>query len=1040
MHGFHAKNPCQSARSAESVLPLYPNRNIGVPIHTISEGPLHLSVGLNYHASGIKVAELASWVGLGWNLNFGGQISRTIVGNPDESTRGWVRGGSAFPMEFLVSGGTLADMTAMEDGTDTEPDIFSFSAGNHSGKFYFNAAGGVVVVPKQDVQIISNGTNLNSFTIVTPEGERYIYGVDLNDASIPAAYEIGFNPSIGATRQVWHLVKIEDYTRHYWIKLSYESEGYEYPSLASTTVYQKIALMERSSNSGICLSDSRAASNGDVIESGHEAITTDNQGHRTKVNYAAVQSSKRLSRITTSSGFTELIFGATTQREDLKSGASYFPVILDAHPKRLDYIDIKTSAGDAYTKRFVLNYDYMTDPNCNADKQYAKRLRLLSVKETALNAPTTAPEKELPPYTFDYEGDGTYPNRLSKAVDHWGFYNGQEANNNNSMNIPPPTESCAISLYSSNRESNESMMKKGVLKHIEYPTGGFTDFVFEGNKVKTTDSTKTGLTTLFSSSGPTSECCGVKIKRSNLLSLNFDDVQSNAIHIRLSVTKPPTSSSNSAANICNAMTFKAILKVFDASGAEMGSSELMLTSTENATYKCKDIYLKSIIGVNIVTDCRFELHSWDVFATAEIYKNTYFERDKTVGGLRIQQITSHDGIDATKNLVTTYDYSSATNATLSSGVLMIEPKYTTTSTFSSTQGMEAYEDNGEVIRKMLTPTAPSNLYMYTYMYTASDVPVVPLGDFNGYHINYDRVTEIKTGLGKTVYEFYQEDPNGLSRRIYRNFPYPPAPPRVKTGLSKSVTNLNTANTVVSSVVSEVSTPDYSVVGRPFKVVKNSTRAFDWVLLTEYRLVEPSFARMLRKTEVKDGITTITENEYAYPKMSFPTTTKTTNSDNIVNELNYSYPYALSNGYGVINSNSNVYDYMMMCNLVTPIEIYRKINGTMVEGSKIEFSKDLFQNSRALPNILTPMPFKSHSWKRGTGWELTGEIKEYGQNGAVKRFQAVGSSTEVEYTWNQGVLTQKKFGNLVSQFRYVNTNSPLLESVTDENGITSAFHV
>ncbi|MEO1519025.1 MAG: hypothetical protein AAFV95_28690, partial [Bacteroidota bacterium] len=45
--------------------------NIGVPIHTLQEGPLSLPISLNYHAGGVKVAEMASWVGLGWSLSAG---------------------------------------------------------------------------------------------------------------------------------------------------------------------------------------------------------------------------------------------------------------------------------------------------------------------------------------------------------------------------------------------------------------------------------------------------------------------------------------------------------------------------------------------------------------------------------------------------------------------------------------------------------------------------------------------------------------------------------------------------------------------------------------------------------------------------------------------------------------------------------------------------------------------------------------------------------------------------------------------------------
>ena len=62
--------------------------HISIPIYTVQEGPLSLPIGLSYHASGIKVAEMASWVGSGWSLNAGGIISRTVQGIPDDAGSG----------------------------------------------------------------------------------------------------------------------------------------------------------------------------------------------------------------------------------------------------------------------------------------------------------------------------------------------------------------------------------------------------------------------------------------------------------------------------------------------------------------------------------------------------------------------------------------------------------------------------------------------------------------------------------------------------------------------------------------------------------------------------------------------------------------------------------------------------------------------------------------------------------------------------------------------------------------------------------------
>lgn len=38
--------------------------DISIPITTLQEGPLSLNISISYHASGIKIAETASWAGL----------------------------------------------------------------------------------------------------------------------------------------------------------------------------------------------------------------------------------------------------------------------------------------------------------------------------------------------------------------------------------------------------------------------------------------------------------------------------------------------------------------------------------------------------------------------------------------------------------------------------------------------------------------------------------------------------------------------------------------------------------------------------------------------------------------------------------------------------------------------------------------------------------------------------------------------------------------------------------------------------------------
>lgn len=58
---------------------------IRIPLHTIQTPYTDINISLNYHSSGFKADMHPSWVGLGWNLDVGGVISREIKYIPDEN-------------------------------------------------------------------------------------------------------------------------------------------------------------------------------------------------------------------------------------------------------------------------------------------------------------------------------------------------------------------------------------------------------------------------------------------------------------------------------------------------------------------------------------------------------------------------------------------------------------------------------------------------------------------------------------------------------------------------------------------------------------------------------------------------------------------------------------------------------------------------------------------------------------------------------------------------------------------------------------------
>lgn len=106
--------------------------NISIPIYNIQEGPLRLPINLSYHASGIKMSEQATWIGLGWSTHYGGIISRTVLGVEDENYYGYQKRGYICAESVTNYTNCVNEIRNAGTGAtnDTEPDIFSFQLEN----------------------------------------------------------------------------------------------------------------------------------------------------------------------------------------------------------------------------------------------------------------------------------------------------------------------------------------------------------------------------------------------------------------------------------------------------------------------------------------------------------------------------------------------------------------------------------------------------------------------------------------------------------------------------------------------------------------------------------------------------------------------------------------------------------------------------------------------------------------------------------------------------------------------------------------------
>lgn len=123
--------------------------DITIPLYEIRMGDFSLPISISYHASGARPDEVPSCVGLGWTLNAGGAISRTILGGPDMEVDDMGSGDYSYyrmsRIDSLIQDvkdrkdyGTLQHLTDPRHYLDSESDRYCFNAGGNVGVFRYS--------------------------------------------------------------------------------------------------------------------------------------------------------------------------------------------------------------------------------------------------------------------------------------------------------------------------------------------------------------------------------------------------------------------------------------------------------------------------------------------------------------------------------------------------------------------------------------------------------------------------------------------------------------------------------------------------------------------------------------------------------------------------------------------------------------------------------------------------------------------------------------------------------------------------------------
>jgi hypothetical protein len=407
--------------------------NISFPLFSYSNANngLRLDVSISYFAGGTRVLENPTTVGLGWSLNAGGMVTRTVRGMPDDiPTTGFMQAGT-IATDYRSNAGKY-----YYDSLDSQPDIFSFSCPGGSGKFYIGKDSTVVQVPLSKMRIIpyfqipGNGAQrLKSFRIIGEDGVKYDFEEPENTSSAPLSSSTYLRSGYFGVSYTtaWSLTKIISPFNTDTIRFTYtkggHSGGFRFPQFA----YYVNGVRS-------------------VYPSLPAGTSTYSVNHISSIDFPDK---------------TKLEFVYSWDKNSTD------------HEFAISKIKVKDTI---FRYGYLLDYDtsYIT-PNPRKpiiSREYSTKLLLRSL------TPFTPTEMQQG-YRFVYRKPyfplaGGYEDTIQNKRDHWGFYNA--AHNRDSVLPKLPGY-----FGGADREANTEATANA-LQRVYYPTGGYVEYFYENNE------------------------------------------------------------------------------------------------------------------------------------------------------------------------------------------------------------------------------------------------------------------------------------------------------------------------------------------------------------------------------------------------------------------------------------------------------------------------------------------------------------------------------------------------------------------------------
>lgn len=485
--------------------------DINIPIYTLHEGMIEIPINIRYNSSGIKVDEEASWIGLGWNLNVGGVITRNSIGLFDKEKSPDLEkyytnvmnvfNDDLYKVDYIVEGPWSLDtrkafswylrepqFRKVIDEGRYKPDIFYYSYPGGAGKFIIDYRdNNAYILDRNDntkIEIYTDASNrLYQFKITTPNGIIHYFDF--------------FSSTLLHDPVVYRGVTSETYTLTKSIYPNGQKVNYYYDSIVCNRYNASHVIQTTEPETTKHINEEMNPSKSELSKT--LSISSNEEFYLTKIETT-----------------NNLVTFETSQRLDQLNG------------KKLDKIKILSKNAPATPVfEYKFNYDYLqadaggTDsyywakdfsnqiPNHHTSDIFLKRLRLLSFSFLDKNS------QPVQTYRFFYNNN-KLPRKDSYAKDYWGYSNNQNQNatlipdmenlmwheygldnHNRYKKIQKPAIYSGTFNYALRATDFESS-KSGILEGIQYPTGGYTEFIYEPNtfidyKIPTLEEVKNGF-------------------------------------------------------------------------------------------------------------------------------------------------------------------------------------------------------------------------------------------------------------------------------------------------------------------------------------------------------------------------------------------------------------------------------------------------------------------------------------------------------------------------------------------------------------------